>query len=75
MSRSSTSFDGAKSPWWEISAVVGDREISGYWSTSRRMVYVRSAAGSAATQQGGMPAKTLAAMLLREIATGSADKA
>lgn len=62
------------SPWSEISAVVGDREISGDWSTSHRMVYVRSAMGSAATQLGGTPAATLAKMLLREIANTGPDR-
>jgi hypothetical protein len=73
MSRRNKFSDGSQSPWHEIRAVVGDREISGYWSTSCRMVYVWSASGSAATQLGGMPSGTLAKILLREISRRGSD--
>ena len=55
-------------PWHPVSAGVGEREVGGRWQLRGAVLHVWSHDGRASTQLGGMPAATLAKLLLKEIA-------
>jgi hypothetical protein len=55
---------GASQP---VTVEVGGRTYTGSYEVSGRVITVRTAHGSRATQVGGTPPDTMAKMLLREL--------